>query len=114
MHLVDEIFREIKSVGYLGDIQKYPLSKRWQELTKIVSKLNIFKAEMSDLAFDEQLYLTFKIQEKGIDMGLCSDFYIFFSNKNEKFHHTCKKLDKQRVSCKGYKRNCVLKRKQTR
>ncbi len=111
MHLVDELFREIKALGYLKDLNNYPLSKRWKKLDEIVKKLNIFKSEMSNLSSDEQLYLAFKIQEKGVNMGLCPHFYIFFSNKYEKFHHTCKALNKQRVYCKGTnKKKCLLKK----
>jgi len=114
MHFVDEIFREIKIVGWLEDIKKTSFTKRWNKLTEIVSKLNIFKTEMSDLTSDEQLYLGFKVQEKGIDMGLCSHFYIFFSNKNQKFHHTCKAVNKQRVYCQGTdKKKCIFGKNQS-
>ena len=109
MHFVDEIFREIKIVGWLDDIKKTSFKKRWKKLAEIISKLNIFKAEISDLTSDEQLYLGFKVQEKGIDMGLCPHFYIFFSDKNQKFHHTCKAANKQRVYCRGTdKKKCIF------
>lgn len=110
MHFVDEIFREIKIVGWLEDIKKVPLKERWKKLAEIVSKLNILKAEMTDFTSDEQLYLSFKVQEKGVDMGLCSYFYIFFSTKNNKFHHICKVRNKQRVYCRGVdKKKCIAK-----
>ena len=106
MHLVDELVREIKEVGYLRDIEKCSLKERWFQLSQIVKKLNIFKAEMTDLSYDEQLYLGFKIQEKGIDMNLCPNFYIFFSNKHGKFHHTCKTKEKERTYCLGKVEKC--------
>jgi hypothetical protein len=106
---MDELFREIKTTGYLRDIGKCPENERWDKLTEIVSRLNIFKAEMTDLSEDEQLYLAFEVQSGGVDMGLCPDFYIFFSGKNEKFHHACKAMKKERVYCRGRdKSKCIL------
>lgn len=111
MHFIDEVFREIKIVGYLEDLKKSPKELRWQKLFEIVSKLNILKEEFTELTSDEQLYLVFKIHEKKIDMGLCPHFYIFFSRKNDKFHHCCKALNKKRTYCKGglEKKRCLLK-----
>jgi len=54
---------------------------------------------------EEQLYLDCKIQQKGIDLGLCPLFYIFFSNRNMKFHHVCKK-DDTRAFCGGNCKKC--------
>jgi hypothetical protein len=75
MHFVDEIFREIKIVGWLEDIKKTSFTKRWDKLAEIVSKLNIFKAEMSDFTSDEQLYLG---RERNRYGAVSSFLYIFF------------------------------------
>jgi len=106
VHLVDELFSEIKILGFIRDLEKCPSEDRWFLLSDMVRKLNVFKGEMSALSYDEQLYLGFKIQEKGIDMGLCPNFYMFFSSKNNKFHHTCKARKKERTSCRGKVEKC--------
>ena len=80
--------------------------KIWQnKIREVVSKVNVFKAEIQDLTSDEQSYLDYKIQQKGVNLGLCPYFYIFFSNKNMKFHHVCKK-DDSRAFCKGNCEKC--------
>jgi len=106
MHLVDEIFRDFKEYGYIEDLKKIDSKlERFEKIREIVSKVNVFKAEIQDLTIDEQLYLDCQIQQKGIDLGLCPLFYIFFSNKNMKFHHVCKK-DDTRAFCKGDCEKC--------
>ena len=106
MHLVDEIFRDFKEFGYFEDLGKMnSKSERFEKIREIVSKVNVSKVEIQDLTMDEQLYLDYKIQQKEIDLGLCSMFYIFFSNKNMKFHHVCKK-DNTRAFCKGNCKKC--------
>jgi len=106
MHLVDEIFRDFKEFGYFEDLGKLgSLTEKFNKIKEIVSKVNIFKAEIQDLTIEEQLYLDYKIQQKGIDLGLCPLFYIFFSNKNIKFHQVCKKDDK-RAFCGGDCKKC--------
>lgn len=110
MHLVDEIFRDFKDFGYFDDLRKLESrSEKFEKIREIVSKVNVFKAEIHDLTLDEQLYLDCKLQQKGVDLGLCNFFYIFFSNKNMKFHHVCKK-DDTRAFCKG---NCEVCHKNT-
>lgn len=109
MHLVDEIFRDFKEFGYLEDLKKMnSRSEVFEKIREIVSKVNVFKAEIQDLTLEEQLYLDCKIQQKGIDLGLCTSFYIFFSNKNMKFHHVCKK-DDTRAYCNGSCEKCHKK-----
>ena len=101
MNLVDEIFRDFKEFGYLEDLKQMDSkTEQYAKIKEIVSKVNVFKAEIQDLSLDEQLYLDYRIQQEGIDLGLCPEFYIFFSNKNTKFHHVCRKHD-TRALCKG-------------
>jgi hypothetical protein len=67
--------------------------------------LNVFKAEIQDLTLDEHLYLSYQIQQKGVDLGLCASFYIFYSTKNAKFHKLCRK-DNSRIYCNGNAGKC--------
>lgn len=107
MHLVDEIFRDFKEKGYLEELKnKKTLAEKFEMIHRITAQVNIFKAELQDLSSDEQLYLDYKLQAGGINLGLCPDFYIFFSNKNNKFHFSCAKLDKKRCYCKGKAEAC--------
>lgn len=106
MHLIDEMFWEMRRVGHFETLASTPIESRWKSLQEIVRKLNIFKREMSDLTPDEELYLTFLIQKKGVDMGLNPNFYIFFSRRNGKFHHACLANDKKQTNCGGEKGLC--------
>lgn len=106
MHLVDEIFRDFKSWNNLDKLKEMEtIEERFGKIKEIVSKVNIFKGEIEDLSFDEQLYLDYKIQQGGVEIGLCPFFYIFFSNKNMKFHKICKK-DNSRAACEGVCKKC--------
>ncbi|MBU2634678.1 MAG: hypothetical protein KJ674_05575 [Nanoarchaeota archaeon] len=106
MNIVDEIFRDFKEFGYLEDLKKMDSkSEIFEKIREIVSKVNVFKAEIQDLTIDEQLYLDYKLQQEGINLELCSLFYIFFSNKNIRFHYICKK-DNTRAFCKGNCKKC--------
>ena len=106
MHIVDEIFRDFRSCGYLEDLKKLrTIDEKYKKIRQIVSRVNVFKAEIQDLTSEETLYLDCLIQEKGVDMNLCPFFNIFYSNKNQKFHHVCKK-DNSRAYCKGDKNKC--------
>jgi hypothetical protein len=101
MHLVDEIFRSFKEYNRLEELKRLEsTTERYHRIKEIVSRVNVFKAEIQDLTLDEQLYLDYRIQEKGVDLGLCSNFYIFYSNKHMKFHHICK-VDNSRCFCRG-------------
>jgi hypothetical protein len=108
MHLVDEIFRDFKEFGYIEELKKIKsLKEKFDRIEKIVSRVNVLKAEITDLTLDEQLYLDYLLQEKGIDLELCSDFYVFFSNKNNKFHCVCKSLERKKTTCCGDKKKCA-------
>jgi len=110
MHLIDEIFRDFKEFGYIEELKKIEsLKERFDRIEKIVSRVNVLKAELADLTFDEQLYLDSLLQKQGVDLGLCPDLYTFFSNKYGKFHHVCKAMDKKRVICGGNKNKCTNK-----
>ncbi|MFZ4632446.1 MAG: hypothetical protein ACOYL8_04610 [Patescibacteria group bacterium] len=107
MHLVDEIFRDFKEKGYIEElIAKKDLADKFEMIRVITSQVNVFKAELENLSLDEQLYLDFKLQDAGVDLGLCPEFYMFFSNKNNKFHFSCNKNNKCRTGCKGKLENC--------
>lgn len=84
--------------------------QKYVRIKEIVSNVNVFKGELSDLSLDEQLYLDYKLQQKGIALGLCPAFYIFYSNKNNKFHHVCTAREGQRVYCLGNSKKCVNKK----
>ena len=110
MHLIDEIFRDFKELGYIDELKKIEsLKEKFDRIAKIVSKVNILKAELIDLTLDEQLYLDYLLQKHGVNLELCSDFYIFFSNKNNKFHHVCKALENKKTACRGNKNKCMKK-----
>jgi hypothetical protein len=107
MHLVDEIFRDFKEKGYLEELKnKETLAEKFEMIRRITAQVNIFKAELEDLSSDEQLYLDYKLQAEGINLGLCPNFYVFFSNKNNRFHLSCTKFDKKRCYCKGKTEKC--------
>jgi hypothetical protein len=109
---MDELFREIKIRGHLEELRQLPdLSSRIARLDEILIKINISKERLSFYSSDEQLYLLFRIQEKGIDMGLCPYFYIFYSKRNRRFHHYCRHPtlpEKQRIYCRGLKPRCTF------
>lgn len=108
MSFIKEIFREIKIRGHLEelrDIQSNP--ERIKRLNEILIQINISKESLSFYTPDEQLYLFSKIQEEGIDMGLCQEFHIFFSNRNQRFHHICRATKrKERSYCGGEIKRC--------
>lgn len=108
MHLMNEIFREIKSLGRIKELKKVStIQERYRLIDEAVMRANISKTPLSAFSQDEQLYLTYLFQEKGVEMGLCSYFYIFFSKRNQKFHHVCKATStKQRSYCKGQVKKC--------
>ena len=108
MHLIDEIFRDFKELGYIEELKNTEsLRDKFDRIEKIVSRVNVLKAELTDLTPEEQLYLDYLLQKNGVDLGLCSDFYIFFSNKYSKFHHVCKALENKRTVCCGNKNKCI-------
>jgi len=98
-----EIFREIKSLGMIEDLKKLStIQERYKLIDEAVTRANISKTHFSFYSLDEQLYLIYLIQEKGVEMGLCPHFYIFFSKRNQKFHHICKVTSqKERAYCRG-------------
>lgn len=107
MHFIDEVFKEIKDRGHLGELRALgTIPERWERLEEIMPLLNILKEKMSFLSSDEQLYLDCKLQDNGIDMGLCKHYYIFWSRRNQKFHYTCKAADKERTGCGGKEEKC--------
>ena len=104
MQLVDEIFKSFKEYHRLDDLKNlHSGAERFEKIREIVAGVNIFKAEIQDLTLDEQLYLSCKIQQNGVDLGL--SFHIFYSNKNAKFHKLCKKAN-TRVYCGGNPGKC--------
>jgi len=110
MHFIDEIFRDFKELGYIEELKKTKsLKERFDRIAKIVSRVNILKAELTDLTLDEQLYLDYLLQKNGVDLELCAEFYIFFSNKNNKFHHVCRALENKKTVCRGNKNKCMKK-----
>ena len=107
MHFIDDVFKEIKDRGHLEELRALPtVQERWKRLEEIMPLLNILKENMSFLSSDEQLYLDCKLQDKGIDMGLCQHYYVFWSTKNQKFHYTCKAANKERTHCGGNAEKC--------
>jgi len=107
MHLVDEIIRDFREKGYIEELRDLPtLDERYKRLQKITSQVNIFKRELEDLSLDEQLYLDCQLQERGVPFGLCPEFYIFFSNKNNRFHFCCRGCNNGRTFCRGQKLKC--------
>lgn len=111
---MDELFGEIKSRGYLEELKELPdLSSRIARLDEILIQINISKESLSFYSPDELLYLLLKIQEEGLDMGICSYFYIFYSKKYQRFHHYCrfpKFAKKQRTYCRGLEIKCTFTR----
>lgn len=109
---MDEIFREIKIRGHLEELKQLPdLSSRIAYLDETLIQINISKERLSFYSSDEQLYLLFRIQESGVEMGICPYFYIFYSRRNGKFHHYCRHPalpDKQRAYCNGLEAKCTL------
>jgi len=108
MHLIREIFREIKSLGRLEELKKLPtIQERYYLIDDAVMRANISKTPLSTFSLDEQLYLEYLFQEKGVDLGLCPHFYIFFSKRNQGFHYVCRTTkDKVRTHCKGDTKKC--------
>lgn len=113
---MDKLFREMKIRGYLEELKQLPnVFSRIARLDEIPVQINISKERLSFYSPDEQLYLLFKIQEKGIDMGICPHFYIFYSNRNQRFHYYCRApilSEKQRAYCRGLEIKCSLTKKQ--
>lgn len=105
---IDCIFREIKARGWLRELNRIQLIKeRYKKLNEILINLNISKEPLSFYTRDEQLYLLHKVQKAGVDMGLCSGFYIFFSKRNKKYHYLCRTKGKEkRAFCYGRKERC--------
>jgi|GEM_PF-943986 len=106
MILIEEIFKDLKKIGWLNEIKKLgSLKDRRIKVDEIIRKANLLKGEITELTLDEQLRLDYLIQQEGVDLDLCPDYYIFFSNKNNKFHHLCHR-DGQRTRCRGSKNIC--------
>ncbi|OGD42234.1 hypothetical protein A2567_00135 [Candidatus Azambacteria bacterium RIFOXYD1_FULL_42_11] len=105
---MNEIFREIKSLGKIEELKKLPtIQERYQSIDEAVMKANISKTRFFDFTQDEQLYISYLFQEKGVDLGLCPYFYIFFSRRNQKFHLVCKATEaKERIYCRGWTKKC--------
>jgi len=103
-----EIFREIKSLGRLEELKRLPtLQERYRLIDEAVMRANISKTSLSAFSFDEQLYLSYLFQEKGVDLGLCPHFYTFFSKKNQKFHQVCRAVkEKEKTYCRGDTKKC--------
>jgi hypothetical protein len=109
MHLIDEIIRDFKEKGYIQELAVLSsLDEKYKNIEKFTAQVNVLKAELSDLSRDEQLYLDCKLQAAGVDLGLCPDLYIFFSNKNNCFHHCCQRNNKKRTFCRGQINKCSL------
>ena len=108
MHLMKEIFREIKSIGRIEELKRLQtISERYRLINEAVMRANISKTFLSAFSSDEQLYLTYLFQEKEVDLGICPHFYIFFSKRNQKFHHVCKATKvKERIYCRGDTKKC--------
>jgi len=108
MHLIDEIFRDFKELGCIEELKKLgSVKEKFERIEKIVSKVNVLKAELTDLTLEEQMYLDSLLRRHGVDLGLCPDFYMFFSNKYNKFHHVCKALENKKADCKGDINKCL-------
>jgi len=112
MHFINGLYKEIKIRGFLEDLQKLDsVESRIKKLNEIVIHINISKDDLSFYTLDEQLYLFYLIQNYGVPMGLCPYYYIFFSNKNQRFHYLCKKNSKRGriVYCRGNLKKCKYK-----
>lgn len=108
MQRVDDIFRDFVEFKYIDELARLDsLNQKYAKIREIVSKVNVFKGELSDLSVDEQLYLDYKLQQKGVALDLCPNFHIFYSNRNNKFHQVCKAQDGQRAYCRGNLEKCV-------
>jgi len=105
---MDEIFREIKSLGRIEELKKMPtIQGRYRLIDEAVMRANISKTPLSAYSLDEQLYITYRFQEKGVEMGLCPYFHIFFSKRNQKFHYVCEATpNKERTYCGGQSKKC--------
>lgn len=110
---MDCIFREIKIRGWLEELSRIQsIKERYKKFNEILINLNISKEPLSFYTLDEQLYLFHKIQKTGVDMGLCLYFYIFFSNRNKRYHYLCKKKEGGKITfCRGKKDRCDDKNK---
>jgi len=106
MVLVEEIFKNMASSGLF---ERLNILSTVQERIKLISDImvtvNISKEYLSFYSADEQLYLMYLFQQKGVDMGLCPYFHIFYSKRNKKFHYVCKKT-KERAYCRGKIKEC--------
>lgn len=102
------IFREIKIRGQLEKLSRIQsIKERYKKLNEILIDINISKESLSFYTPDEQLYLLHKIQKTGADMGLCPYFYIFFSNRNKRYHYLCRRKEGEKITfCRGKKNRC--------
>ena len=86
MVLVEEIFKNMASSGLF---ERLNILSTVQERIKLISDImvtvNISKEYLSFYSVDEQLYLMYLFQQKGVDMGLCPYFHIFYSKRNNNF-----------------------------
>lgn len=73
MHLIDEIFRDFKELGYIEELKKISsLKEKFDRIEKIVSRVNVLKAELTDLTVEGQLYLNclrYEKREKSFSRG---------------------------------------------
>jgi len=108
MHIMDVIFKELEIKRILQEIAEIiSLKERKRRINEELVQLNVSKEDLSFYQPDEQLYLFYRIQEKGLSLGLCPHFYIFFSRRNQRFHYLCKKnKEKGKVYCRGEIQKC--------
>jgi len=108
MLLMKEIFKTMASPYLIERLNRLPtVQERIKLISDIMVTINISKDPLSFYSSDEQLYLIYLFQQKGVEMGLCPYFYIFYSKRNKKFHHICKNTkEKERVYCKGKITKC--------
>ncbi len=102
MNRIDDVLRDFKEFGYVEELKNISsLADKFKRIAEIVAKVNTLKAEISELSPDEQLYLRHELQRKGVDLGLCPSFYIFYSNKYGKFHRYCRQGAERQTHCAG-------------
>ena len=108
MVLIKEIFKSMANPRLFERLNELPtIQERIKLISDIMVTVNISKEPMSFYSSDEQLYLMYLFQQKGVDTGLCLYFHIFYSKRNKKFHHVCKKTkERGRVYCRGKIGNC--------
>ncbi len=107
--IVDEMYKCIKGI-IKKDITNFSDDQliNYKELSEIVKKANIGKAEINDLDNEIQfgsIYLAYLVQKNhDINLGLCEDYKIW--NNRNGTRMCCSEKKGNAYICKGNENNC--------